>query len=786
MEKEKLKSKKLYVNAEKETHLNFNLCVVLRPELHSWFYENFINIAIYGDSQYIIDFLENSPNNSCSELMSERIIYDYDYFPQNEDIINYLINSINKDFYSAVWVDKYYIPNNESYMKWHFVHGIMVYGYDDINKTISFVNFSFEKGIILQEISYDEFIQAFINGKKYYKYGGGIITLIETVASFKVKSIYPNNVFELDRYMSELCDYLNSTVNISKLRRIDISSNDVIYGISVYDKFIDLLTQFNQENIDKVIPFKCFGDVCLHKEYMYDRLIYINNNYEITSECREKIEEFKKVSDLWKKAKSLNIKYNVLDGRMAATFSKNPKFILKFIEILRDAQNNEKELLGYIYHSLRKYALPKDKMQNTVNKNDYHIKYFEFYEENKVRIILSEPTLIESIAIMDNNTILNNDGIKKIHFNDESEITFQGQQYNILHKNHIIFKPQKVEWFEYSEINFENPFRDIRKLDFYIYKPSNKVLWNFTSSRYLYCERKTDIQFSEFESTILQNETNEQKKKFKIIENDPNITYDINFDADKLKYIYIKYNVSCLSETAQLFFSSYDYPILSEIKSKVFTISPNDKSFEYILDMSDNERWSGIVKQLRFDPVSYDNKSEEGECIVEYIEINDRIPVYGSKKDYMKTQGINGWSYHTYNNGITYREMIWNDQKETWIFANDENILISSDIQTSKNHIGTVRRWTCPADGRYLIKYDFTQQINKNNSDKERLTHFIFRQNHKIKEKNIYDKENQSFAGNYEIEMDLETGEVLNFEFYNGNENTTEIIEITISIKKCE
>jgi hypothetical protein len=153
----------------------------------------------------------------------------------------------------------------------------------------------------------------------------------------------------------------------------------------------------------------------------------------------------------------------------------------------------------------------------------------------------------------------------------------------------------------------------------------------------------------------------------------------------------------------------------------------------------------------------------------------------------MKTKGVNGWSYYTYNNAITYREMVWDEEKECWNAYNDGEIIVAPKIQTSKNHTGTVRRWTCPADGKYIVKYNFGQQVSKRNSDKERLSHFILRRNHKVLEKYVYNRENQSLIGNYEIELNLETGEALNFEFYNGSEHTTETLEVNISIEKhCE
>jgi len=176
----------------------------------------------------------------------------------------------------------------------------------------------------------------------------------------------------------------------------------------------------------------------------------------------------------------------------------------------------------------------------------------------------------------------------------------------------------------------------------------------------------------------------------------------------------------------------------------------------------------------------------EGECTVGYIEISDRLPIYGSEKDYMKTHGVNGWNYLIHNNGITYREMVWNEQRELWNAANDGELIVTPNVQTSKNYMGTVRRWICPADGKYKVKYNFKQIAPNGIPDKDHLTSLILRRNHKTIEKDIYDQKSGVLAGFHEKEMTLETGEALSFEFYNANEKTTEIIEIAISIEKCE
>ena len=779
MEKEKRRAKKLYLNPSNETHLSFHLSVLLRPELYAWFYENFINITILGESDQSIEFIDNFVDYSYRELMEERVVYRYDDFPDKSGIIDYLIKSIDNGFYSYMFLDKYCIPDTDSYMSWHFVHQIIAYGYDDINKTISAVDFSFEKGVVIHEISYENFIEGFINIGEYYMLGGGAKPLEENIMSFKpnykTTINVKDNTFELDRFMSELQDYINSTVNISKIRKIYFHTDDMKFGIAVYDKLIKSLEKLQQGTVERVIRFKHLSDICLHKKYIYNRLRYINENFEIKPECREKIEEYKEVPILWQQAKSSCLKQNIIDKKSFAEFSHNPKFLSKFIQILKEAEIIEKETLRYIYGSLKKYAVSKSKTQNIIKKEDYETEYSS--DKKTIKIQLNNSELIECIEIMSSGAKFNNDSIKKIHFDDGDEIVIYERQYNILHKDRIEFKPKIIKWFEYCEAENNTDPEYLKNLDFYIYKLPDKIYWDFWASQYIYCERKID-------ETVPYDYINKPINYFKVIGNDPNIIYNVNFDADKLKYVYIKYKTSCLEECAALFFGTYENPVFSGSYIKVFTLSPNDRSYEYILDMSKTAGWNGIVKKLRFDPAECENIYEDGECFIEYIEISGRMPVYSSEKDYLKTHGVNGWSYHTKHQEITYREMIWDEVQKTWTAFNDNNVMISPNTQTSTKYVSSVRRWTCPAAGKYVIKYRYEQKINEDNKSDEKSAYFAFSRNHITIENTSCNEKDKILAGKYELEMDIETGEMLNFEFYNEIENTVETIDIDIFIEK--
>jgi len=58
------------------------------------------------------------------------------------------------------------------------------------------------------------------------------------------------------------------------------------------------------------------------------------------------------------------------------------------------------------------------------------------------------------------------------------------------------------------------------------------------------------------------------------------------------------------------------------------------------------------------------------------------------------------------------------------------------------------------------------------------------RRNHKLIEKT--EDKGHPLTGNCKIDLDLEKGEMLNFEYYNGKPYTTEILEVNIIIEKIK
>ena len=658
-----MNKKELYINLSEETRLSFLLMPVLGDYAYSWFYEKYINLVMHAVRQdengvvYMIDFIDNHVDESYREYMQERTVDSYDEVVGG-DFIGYIKGKIDKDFYLYTSIDKHHIPDNEVYMKDHFVHPTLIFGYDEDNREILCIDQSFTKGASKCRVKYEDFSMAFKDIKNHYESGADIRVLGETVTCFKLKKKPYVPPFEIKRFLSELYDYLHSTVDVLKERQMYFYSTEMAYGIGVYDKFMDEIDQFGGNHY---MTFKSLQDFLRHKQYLLDRFAYIEKLYVTSDRYKKEMERYGQVRQMIDTARSLGIKYDMKEGRTPAIgLSKNPEFLRRLKAILAEAKEREHEILTNIYGELSAGAERKNK-----------------------------------------NT-------------------------------------------------------------------ENRAYWDFAANRCV-----ADISECGF------SEIGDEKFVCTVTGHDPGIIYDVkhNLSAEKAKYIYATYRTTCGSETAQFYFATDCCPSISERQSKIYTISPNSPSYEYIIDMSHKPEWKGRVRQMRFDPVSNDNKSGIGECMVEQIEISDRLPTYGSRKDFIGTQGANNWSYHTFNGELTYREMRWDCESSSWRGIHLDGLGLNAESQSSRGRYSTVRRWTCPAGGRYAVNCTFAQTSDGI------LTDFTIKRNHAVLQRYKHDSQN-GLSGGYANELELEKGETINFEFCNEDFDSVVHLDADIVISK--
>ena len=100
---------------------------------------------------------------------------------------------------------------------------------------------------------------------------------------------------------------------------------------------------------------------------------------------------------------------------------------------------------------------------------------------------------------------------------------------------------------------------------------------------------------------------------------------DLNLDISEVQFIDVKMNNSSDGTRAKIYFATTEYPGLSEQRTVIFAINPNDPDYtEYKIDMSTHSQWKGVLTQLRFDPVDAAGASgEDGWISIDYFRIGE-------------------------------------------------------------------------------------------------------------------------------------------------------------------
>ncbi len=99
----------------------------------NWMYNNYIQLSFYPKDgpltfDFYMDYIYNQP------------VFDMEYFSEETskmlkwNPVKLFVNALDRDRYVECCVDEYFIPEREAYMRYHFRHNILIYGYDDCKK----------------------------------------------------------------------------------------------------------------------------------------------------------------------------------------------------------------------------------------------------------------------------------------------------------------------------------------------------------------------------------------------------------------------------------------------------------------------------------------------------------------------------------------------------------------------------------------------------------------------------------------------------------------------------
>ncbi|WP_238651772.1 hypothetical protein [Paenibacillus piscarius] len=292
-----------------------------------WIYGNFIQIKGFkGTSQNF--FYESQHDRDTPFFSIQRISREIIGRKWN-NIIEFVIDCVDLDFYILLLVNNKYLSVSEAFGITDYYHDIFIYGYD-LEKEVFYIAGNFTNGKYMRvTCSFCELNEAYINleddfydwlfGVVLYKYRENESHKVDRDLWKRVKSLLKHYVE--CTHMSEN-DYAITT---------HYDRENLLFGYDVYQNTIEILVNNMtvNENID-IRPFHLFLD---HKKIMQERFKYLNaNKYFDPSELDlVKIEKIVEMSEIHR---NIAIKYNL---------TKDRSVLERLINLMKQFINYEKE-----------------------------------------------------------------------------------------------------------------------------------------------------------------------------------------------------------------------------------------------------------------------------------------------------------------------------------------------------------------------------------------------------------------------------------------------------------
>lgn len=283
-----------------------------------------IDFFSYNDKYPKIPFLEYSNfNKDTMQLL-------------NIDILTFVLEHINLNYYIEVGIDEYYWHSKSKYMKEHFHHDNLIYGYNLEEQKLYYLGYN-SKMIFGEHVVYfNEFILSFTE---------------DPVSTLKlIKDFTPELLSETTRYVYH--DNLTFDINIFKQYLVDFlesrnsfithkGAEDSVFGLDIYEqlihKFIDR---------PKVIKdIRLYRIIWEHKMIMIKRVEYLKKNNHLSNENYEYIlENMRKLSGECIILRNIAMKY---------LLTNNESILSSIILKISQVKLAEKEVLEKLLMSLR-------------------------------------------------------------------------------------------------------------------------------------------------------------------------------------------------------------------------------------------------------------------------------------------------------------------------------------------------------------------------------------------------------------------------------------------------
>lgn len=240
-------------------HHAFYLGIMGSESESPWLYSRYLQLVYSPKLSHYFDFYYEYlySNVYLSNIICKDIV-----LIANLDIINLIKSYIQLGYFTYINIDEYYIPKRQSYKKRHFLHNILIIGYDETTFTVA--GFSDKMMIETTTVYFEEFLDAFNNSFEKTRIDRSFIRFIK-------KSNYDLQKFDKKLMVRELEDFINSSDTSQWLPSADHPTENAKFGFSAYEALeINIINK-----MDDIRPFHILWE---HKKIMNARVRFLQAN----------------------------------------------------------------------------------------------------------------------------------------------------------------------------------------------------------------------------------------------------------------------------------------------------------------------------------------------------------------------------------------------------------------------------------------------------------------------------------------------------------------------------
>ncbi|HEX5125618.1 MAG TPA: hypothetical protein VFW00_02670 [Rhodocyclaceae bacterium] len=248
-----------------------------------WFFSNFVQLQCDPEQLKLADILDSS-TMAKGEIHFTEGTSLYNPWLSNSahldaatmeafygSISSYIVDNIKQDFYVETFIDEYYIPVLFNGYDSHFGHRLLVFGFDESQRTFDIIGFDKKSQYKKLTCGYDELDAAFIAVLPQFP---------ERTRLFKPAINGPQAVFDQQKFVNVLNEYLDSrnTLLNPDLRGLLKADNVLWYGLKNYDFLGQYLVAWiagQEAGAAKTVDYRGFHVLWEHKKCMLDRLKWL-------------------------------------------------------------------------------------------------------------------------------------------------------------------------------------------------------------------------------------------------------------------------------------------------------------------------------------------------------------------------------------------------------------------------------------------------------------------------------------------------------------------------------